>query len=70
MFLARECEQVRNGAQLLYLCPSLGVYSEVLFELPTLFLGKGVEDVDVLEFFEAPVVHPVHLGITISCEPK
>jgi hypothetical protein len=70
VFLSGEREQARNGAQRLYLCPSLGMRREVLFELPMLFLGKGVEDVGVLELFEAPVVHPVHLGTAMSCEPK
>ena len=70
LFLWREGQQARNGAQLVYFGLSLGVRREVLLELATLFVRQRAEDVGVLEFVEALVVHSAHLGTAMSCESK
>ncbi len=61
MFLGRESQKPRDGAQLLYLYLQVRVRHEVLLELKALLLRQGTEDVGVLEIFETFLVHTVHL---------
>jgi hypothetical protein len=70
VFLGGERQQAGEGAQLVYLGLAFGMLREELLELAPLLLRQGAEDVGLLEFVEALVVHAVHLGTATSAESK
>ena len=70
LFLRGEGQQPGDRAELVYLGLALGVGREVFLEAAPLLLGQGVEDVGVLEIFEALVVHLAHLGTAAPLDSK